>query len=78
MLRLRGRGVGHGVGILTFSLKKIQIPHPCGKVIGQNPHPAASEDDQMSFVLSKSLPWGHHVQSKSLPWGQTSLSNSHC
>ena len=29
MLSLRGKeGFGHGVGILTFSIKKIQIPHP--------------------------------------------------
>ena len=42
MLSLR-KGVGHAVGIWTFSLKKIQIPHPQDKLIGQNPHPVASE-----------------------------------
>ena len=39
-----GGGVWHGVGILTFSLKKNLIPHPWDKIIGQNPHVAASED----------------------------------
>ena len=71
-----GGGVGHGVGILTFSLKKIQIPHPWDKIIGQNVHTAASEGGKMSFVQLKSLAWGHHIRSKSLPWGQTSRSNS--
>lgn len=29
MLSLRGKeGFGHGVGILTFWIQKIQIPHP--------------------------------------------------
>ena len=47
--------VGHRVGILTFSFKIIQIPHPWDKIIGQNVHPAASEGGKMSFVRSKSL-----------------------
>ena len=51
----QGEGVGHGVGILTFSFKIIQIPHPWDKIIGQNVHPAASEGGKMSFVPSKSL-----------------------
>ena len=38
-----GGGVGHGVRILTFSFKIIQIPHPWDKIIGQNVHPASSE-----------------------------------
>ena len=38
----QGGGVGQGVEILTFSLKKIQMPHPWVKIIGQNVHPAAS------------------------------------
>ena len=71
-----GGGVGHGVGILTFSFKKIQIPHPPYKIIGQNPHPAASEGGKMSFVPSKSLAWERHMRSKFLPCGQTSRSNS--
>ena len=28
--------VKHGLGILTFSLKNIQIPQPRDKIIGQN------------------------------------------
>ena len=28
----QGGGVGHGVGILTFSFQKIQIPHPWDKM----------------------------------------------
>ena len=71
-----GGEVEHGVGILTFSFKKIQIPHPRDKIIGQNPHPAASEGGKMSFVPPKSLAWGRHIRSKSLPCGQTSRSNS--
>ena len=51
----QGEGIGHGVGILTFSFKIIQIPHPWDKIIGQNVHPAASEGGKMSFVRSKSL-----------------------
>ena len=43
------------MGILTFSFKIIQIPHPWDKIIGQNVHPAASEGGKMSFVRSKSL-----------------------
>ena len=39
MLSPRGGGVGQGVGILTFSIKKSQIPHPRDKIIGQNPDP---------------------------------------
>ena len=31
----QGRGVGHVVGILTFSFKIIQIPHPWDKITGQ-------------------------------------------
>ena len=34
-----GGGVGQGEGILTFSIKKSQIPHPRDKIIGQNPDP---------------------------------------
>ena len=37
-----GGGVGHGVGILTFSEKMSQIPHPRDNIIGQkyqNPPP---------------------------------------
>ena len=32
----QGEGVGHGVGILTFSFKIIQIPHPWDKIIKCN------------------------------------------
>ena len=56
-------GMGWGVDILIK--EDIQIPHPWDKIIDQNPHPAASEAGQMSFVRSKSL-----------HWGQTSWSNS--
>ena len=66
----------HGVGILTFSLKKFQIPYPWDKISGQNVHPAASESGKISFVRSKSLAWGRHIGSKPLPRGQTSRSNS--
>ena len=66
-VKLQGEGVGHGVGILTFSFKLIQIPHPWDKIIGQNVHPAASEGGKMSFVRSKSLACGRHIRSKSLP-----------
>lgn len=54
----------HGVGILTFSFKKIQIPHPPYKIIGQNPHPAASEGGKMSFVTIKifSLGTSHTIK----------------
>ena len=31
----RGGGVGQGVGILTFSEKMSQIPHPCDNINGQ-------------------------------------------
>ena len=34
-----GGGVGQGVGIWTFSIKKSQIPHPWDKIISQNPDP---------------------------------------
>ena len=51
----QGRGVGHGVGILTFSFKRIQIPHPCDKIIGQNVHLAASEGGKMSFVFRREI-----------------------
>ena len=61
MLSPREGGVGHGVGILTFSFKKIQIPHPWEKIIGQNVHPAASEGGKMSFVRSNWLAWERHM-----------------
>ena len=66
------------MGILTFSLKKIQIAHPWDKIIGQNVHPAASEGGKMSFVQLKSLAWGHHrphdqTPVVSHPWGLTLL-----
>ena len=51
----QGGGIGHGVGILTFSFEIIQIPHPWDKIIGQNVHPAASEGGKMSFVRPKSV-----------------------
>ena len=54
--------VGHGVGILTFLFKTIQIPHSWDKIIGQNVHQAASEGGKMSFVRSTSLVWGRHIR----------------
>ena len=61
----QGGGGGGGRawgGILTFSFKRIKIPHPWDKRIGQNVHPAASEGGKMSFVRStKLLALGHHI-----------------
>ena len=50
MLSPREGGVGHGVGILAFSFKIIQIPHPWDKMIGHYVHTGASEGGKMSFV----------------------------
>ena len=80
----QGGGVGHGVGILTFSLKKkFKFPNPWDKIIGQNTQQRqekalkfSSNLDQVRSKWSKSLPSGHHVGSKSLPWGQTPRSSS--
>ena len=41
------------MGILTFSFKVIQIPHPWDKIIGQNVHPAASEGGKMSRLYDQ-------------------------
>ena len=65
----RGGGVGHRVGILTFSKKNIKIPTPGRKRIVKikwfNSLLPYTLKDQMHDVRSKSPPWGYMPQSNS-------------
>ena len=68
-----GGGVGHRVGILTFSKKNYQIPTPGRKRIVK----VSSKNSLLLFYYIKLKDQMHDVGSKSPPWGYTPQSNSH-
>ena len=61
-----GGGVGHKVGILTFSKKNYQNPHPRAK---------KGFTSLLLYKIERSNEM-HDVRSKSPPWGYRSKSNS--
>ena len=68
-----GGGVGHRVGILTFSKKNYQNPHPRGE---KEMSKLAETNGLLLFYSIKLKDEMHDVRSKSPPWGYTPQSNS--
>ena len=67
-----GGGVGHRVGILTFSKKIVKIPTPGEKELSK----LAEKNGFLLFYSLKLKDKMHNVRSKSPPWGYTPKSKS--
>ena len=69
-----GGGVRYRVGILTFSKKNSQNPHPWAK--NNNLSKLVETNGLLLFYYIKLKDQIHDVPSKSPPWGYTPQSNS--